>query len=812
MLPPSRCAARLATRLAAPMCPCLVLLALAGSPAYAQPQPPAAATTPADSRPVLAGRVVDPTGAVIAAATVEVERDGRRARLRTDGAGRFLFADQPPGTVVVVASAPGFTDDARSVDLPSAEAATLVFTLQPAGVRDDVVVTAMRVATPTSSLPHTVTIVDRARIEDRIAASDDLASLLEQTVPGFSPSLKKMTGRSESLRGREPLYTVNGVSQATPLRDGSRDGHSIDIDFLERVEVVHGSNALQGIGATGGTVNMVTRGPNADGSLLNEVRLGTSMHDSFDGDTSGSKLSWLLGKRVGTIDVVGGIAFNKRGMFHDASGTPVGLYPTQGDIMDSTSRSVYGKVGVDLGRQQRIEFLVNDFRLERDGDFLPVIGQRSTGRLGTSAPGDPRPLVGDPARNHTTMATLEYRHTQLAGGEAVAQAYWQQSSFLFEGGAFTTFALTTGGPAFLDQSAIESDKLGLKLTWTVPGARLFGIRTTTGLDVTQDATSQILARTNRAWVPEARLNEVSPFVQAQRAIGPRLLLTGGARFEYARLVVDDYTTLPSNNAVLVRGGAPSFTNVLPNVGAVLTLGAGWSTYTSLSQGFTMPDAGRVLRDVRLPGRDIDSLLDLQPIVVDNREVGVDYQSGRVRAHLAYYQSHSDLGAILVATPEQVFNVRRQPTTTSGVDATMEATLHERITLGGTFAWQRGRFDSDLDGRDDTDLDGLNIGPNRLNLFGTARLSRHVSARLQVSTLGERTFSGLTASRARFGGYTTADALVGITTRLGVVRLGIENLLDRQYVTYFSQVDPLQANDTFFAGPGRTLSVSLQRRF
>ena len=790
--------------------PALLAVLLATAPVAAQETQPG--SSPQPDRALVAGRVVDSSGGVVAGARVELDIAGQRTRISTDAEGRFRV-EMPAGVaLVVVASAPGFADDARALDAGSAEGRDLTLTLQPAGLRDDVLVTATRIETPTSSLPHTVTIVDRERIADRVAASDDLASVLEQTVPGFSPSLKKMTGRGETLRGREPLYTVNGVSQATPLRDGSRDGHFIDLDFLERVEVVHGSNALQGIGATGGVVNMVTRGPNADGSVLNEVRLGVTSHDSLDGDTVGSKLSWLLGKRFGRVDVVGGVAFNKRGLFQDATGTPIGLYPTQGDIMDSTSRSVYAKVGVDLAPQQRLEVLVNDFRLERDGDFMAVIGNRGAGRLTTSMAGDPRPLVGDPARNHTTMATLEYRHKALAGGEAVAQAYWQQSSFLFEGGAFTTFALTTGGPAFLDQSDIQSEKRGVKLTWTLPGTRFFGVRTTTGLDVTQDATSQVLARTNRAWVPEARLNEVSPFVQLQRSLGSRLLLTGGARFEYARLVVDDYTTLPSNNGVLVRGGAPSFTNVLPNVGAVYTLGGGWSTYASLSQGFTMPDAGRVLRDVRLPGLDVDTLFDLQPVVVDNREVGLDYQRGPVRAHLAYYHANSDLGSLLVATAEQVFNVRRQPTTTQGVDLTGEVIVNPRLTLGATYAWQRGRFDSNVDGVRDTDLDGLNIGPNRVNVFGVAQISRAVTTRVQVSSLAERAFRGLAASRARFGGYTTADALVGITTRAGVLRLGVENLLDRQYVTYFSQVDPLQGNDTLFAGPGRTFSVSLQRRF
>jgi iron complex outermembrane receptor protein len=792
----------------------VVLLACAlAAPAFAiQASAPAPTQLPASGHAGVTGKVLDTSGGAVANATVDVEQGGRRIRATTDVNGIFTLNGLSAGDAVVVAAKTGFAEDARSVALGGDQVTELTLTLQPASVRDDVVVTATRIATPISSLPHTVTIVDRQRIADRVAASDDLPSLLEQTVPGYSPSLKKLTGRAETLRGREPLYTVNGVSQATPLRDGSRDGHSIDLDFLERIEVVHGSNALQGIGATGGVVNMVTRGPNADGSLLNEVRLGVNAHDSFDGDAVGSKLSWLLGKRFGRVDVVGGVAFNKRGIFQDANGTPVGLYPTQGDIMDSTSRSVYGKVGVQIDRQQRIEVLVNDFSLERDGDFMAVVGNRASGQLATSIEGDPRPLVGAPAKNRTTMATIEYRHTQVAGGEAVAQAYWQTSSFLFEGGTFPTFMLAPGGAPFLDQSDIESDKAGVKLSYTLPGSRFFGIRSSAGLDITQDRTAQVLARTGRQWVPEAALDEVSPFVQFQRPLSRKLLLTGGARFEYARLAVDDYTTLASNNAVLVRGGSPSFSNVLPNVGAVYTLGGGWSTYASLSQGFTMPDAGRVLRDVRVPDRDVDSLLDLQPVIVDSREVGVDYTRGPVRAHVAYYHSNSDLGSLLVASPDQVFSVRRQATTTQGIDVTSEVVVHERLTVGGTYAWLKGRYDSNADGIRDTDLDGLNVGPNRLNVYGVGQVARNVSARLQLSTLSERSFTGLAASRARFGGYTTADALVGVTTRVGLLRLGVENLLDRQYVTYFSQVDPLAANDTLFAGPGRTFTVSLQRRF
>jgi iron complex outermembrane receptor protein len=622
-----------------------------------------------------------------------------------------------------------------------------------------------------------------------------------------------MTGRGETLRGREPLYTLNGVSQSTPLRDGSRDGHSIDVDFLERVEVVHGSNAMQGIGATGGVINMVTRQPNEDGQWMNEARLAVTTGDGLEGDGVGSKISWLTGRRIGRTSFVAGVALNQRGLLYDAAGSAVGLYPTQGDIMDSRSRNLFANVAVDLNAAQRVSLMVTDFHLERDGDFVAVPGNRASGQLATTVAGDPRPSVGDPARNTSRSATLEYRHRHLGAGELTAQAYLHDFAARFEGGTFGNFyRLTPDGPPFLDQSEIESDKVGVKLTYDIPARRLHGWRTTVGLDLTQDRTAQLLARSGRQWVPRTTLRETSPFVQVQRALGTRLLVTGGLRAEFARLIVGDYITIAANNAVDVAGGRPGFSDLLPNVGAVYQLGGGWSTYASLSQGFTMPDAGRVLRDVNIPGLDVDQLLDVQPVVADNREIGLDYHRGGVRAHMAYYRSHSDLGSLLVADATRTFSVRRQPTRTQGVDLVLEVSPRDNLTLGSTYAWQAGQFDSTGDGRPDTDLDGINIGPNRLNVFGVARVGPRVSTRLQVSTLFARDFTGPAARPALFGGYTTADFMASIDTAVGVVRVGVENALNRQYVTYFSQVEPFAANDTFFAGPGRTFTFSLQRRF
>ena len=786
-----------------PVIPLLLFLV----PAFAAAQPTAGA---------IAASVSDATGGALSGATCEIEGHGTTRLVSVvDRDGRCRFSAIAPGTYRLSVSLGGFESRVITVEVRAASPADVSLTLSPSRLTEDVVVSATRVPTPVSALPHTVTIVDRAVIEQRTAASDDLASVLESNVPGFGPSLKKLTGRGESLRGRNPLYTINGVPQHTPLRDGERDGHTIDLDFVDRIEVIHGSNAIQGIGATGGVVNMVTKSPRSDGSWTHDFKLSTGNAEDLPDDGWSSKFSYLLGKRVGIVEWVAGLAVHKRGLFFDADGRAIGLYPTQGDIMDSSARDFYGKVAVDASPSRRLEVSVNDFRLGRDGHFVPVAGDRATNLLTTSVAGDPRPSVGDPAVNDTTTVSVDYRDKKLFGGELALQAYVQDYEALFEGGAFTTFALTVGGPAYLDQSTITSDKRGAKATWSIPNGRLAGFTPMLGLDVSTDTSAQLLARTNRTWVPEMTLREIAPFAQLQRAVTRKVLLTGGFRAAVAELHVGDFTTLPSSRNTFVSGGRPTFTQVLPNIGAVVYPADNLSLFASFSEGFTMPDVGRVLRGVSTPGEDVDTLVDVEPVVTGNVEIGADYRLGRARMHASYYRSNADRGSLLERTADsQVFAVRREKTRIDGVDVTASLPVGERWSVGGTFSWLRGRFDSDRNGTVDTDLDGLNISPGRVNLHVEGRPARWLTTRMQLSTLRRRTVDGLAppARGREFGGYTLADVSVGVPTRFGTFRLAAENLLDKQYVLYFSQVDTAGANDTFFAGPGRGFVLGFERRF
>src|SRR5688500_9059020 len=182
---------------------------------------------------------------------------------------------------------------------------------------DRIVVSASTSRVPDSdaALPNTITIVDQEALRQQLAMTRDLSQVLANLIPAFAPSRQKMSSFGESLRGRQPLYMVDGVPQSTPLRDGSRDAHTIDPAMIERIEVIHGANALQGLGASGGIINIITkRAPRDDGETFHEVGLGSSISLPREDDSAGYRGSYLLGTRKGAFDFVGGLSYAQEGL------------------------------------------------------------------------------------------------------------------------------------------------------------------------------------------------------------------------------------------------------------------------------------------------------------------------------------------------------------------------------------------------------------------------------------------------------------------------------------------------------------------
>jgi iron complex outermembrane receptor protein len=678
-----------------------------------------------------------------------------------------------------------------------------------------VVLGALRTPQPISSVPNTVTIIDQEQLDTELSISDDLSTVLGHLVPNYSPSRQKLSNSGETLRGRPPLFMIDGVPQSTPLRDSKREAHTIDPDLLERVEVINGSSAVQGMGALGGIINLHTRNLAESEEWTSLIKTRMTASNDFDSDGFGYKGVFLTGRKWGDADLTVGGTLQTQGLYFDAAGLPIGLDLTQGDLANSTSRDLFFKAGYNFTPDQRLQLMVNDYRLSGKGDYEVVPGDRAAGVPTTVQRGDPE---GDAPENAVTTVSLDYNHDALWDGQLRAQAFYQDFAALFGGGILPSFQDPAIAPigTLLDQSQNESQKHGLKLSYSHDGFNIPGLTVTTGLDYLVDRTSQVLVHTDREWVPETTFTNWAPFVQLNQALfDERLQLNGGLRYESARLKVDDYTTIASAGGIAVEGGTPKFDDVLPNVGAVFDLGSNWSVYGSYSKGFTMPDIGRVLRAVDTPGRNVSDLLNLEPIIADNREIGVDYNGDRLTLHAAYFWSDSDLGMRL-ENVGGIFEVRREKTELQGLELSAAYDLTDEWRVGAMYSLTKGEFDSDGDDLVDTDLGGVNVAPDRLNLFAEWNtqevLPLPLSARVQLSHFFDRDFTGEAApANQNFDGYTLVDLSLATTTAAGDFHLSVENLFDEQYITYYSQTATTR-DDQFFAGRGRTFALTFQKQF
>lgn len=684
----------------------------------------------------------------------------------------------------------------------------------PADQRDEdegeLVVTAIRTPTPITAIPNTVRVLDREDVETQLAVSPSLLDSLSFSIPSLAPGRQKLTSAGESLRGRTPLYLVDGVPQSTPLRDGKRSGFTIDPAFVERVEVIFGANAIQGVGATGGIINYVTPDAPRSGDWLHRVTAEIST-DDFEEDAFHYRVAGLTGKRLGAFDFVAGAAFERHDLFYDGADRPVGIETTQGELMDSRSWSLFAKAGVEPAPNQRLEAMVNLYEIENDGDYRTVPGNALAGIPATTERGTP---AGDPTFNEANNVTLTYTHDDLLGGALTLQGFYYDFYALYGGDTFPVFQDPQIAPVgtLFDQSALSSEKHGARLTYVHRDLGLPGFQLVTGADYLRDTTFQELAQTGRLWVPELIYTGWAPFVQLEQALlNDVVRLSGGVRWEHAELNVPDYTTIASANRTAVKGGAPSFDEFLFNAGLVVEPADGFTLFGSYAQGFTMPDAGLILRAVNRPGQSVTDLVDLQPVIADNVEFGTAWRRDGLTAQASYFWSNSDLG-----TRIQVIGgagvVMRERTEIKGLEASVSYAFPSRHRIGAALAVLEGRFDSNADGEVDRDLDGRNIAPNRANLFVEGPIAGAVSGRFQLSHLFDRRFEG-NPRRFDFDGYTLADLLISYDAmRAGRFTLGISNIFDEQYISYASQTSNFIQNDSYVSGRGRALTLRWQGTF
>jgi outer membrane receptor protein involved in Fe transport len=245
----------------------------------------------------LEGRVTDPTGAVIANATVHLQLRSDAIFAKTDENGRFHLDGVQSGASLLV-SAKGFKSTSRKIIAQEAKDITIV--LEPESIADQVTVTAERMLTRVSDTASSVAVLSNEDLSTTAALTLDDA--LRQ-VPGFSlfrrsgSRTANPTSQGVSLRG----VGASGASRAAVLNDGVPVNDPFGgwvywgrtpRQSINRVEVVRGgASNLYGTDALGGVINFIPR----------ETKDAALSFETSYGNQQSPNASIFAGGRIGQI-------------------------------------------------------------------------------------------------------------------------------------------------------------------------------------------------------------------------------------------------------------------------------------------------------------------------------------------------------------------------------------------------------------------------------------------------------------------------------------------------------------------------------
>ena len=714
-------------------------------------------------------------------------------------------------------------DERTFIVLPSNEAAsgntpsTTASPIELAGTE----ITSSRLSSGVVPQARQVNVIEREQLKQLRQGSDGLATLLAKSIPGMADSSRTITDYGQTLRGRTMLVLVDGVPLNTN-RDSSRNLANIDPALIERIEVIRGSSAIYGAGATGGIISITTRP--AGGEQMAETTLtGVSPLSQVGSDGLGGQLQHHVAGAQGALDYAFDFGARHIGASYDAKGHRIAPEPSQGDLFDSNSYNIGGKVGWRIDELQRIQLSLSHYNAEQNSDYTadPAVSRLPPG----SAPAQPLSGLSLDEQNQikNTLVNLEYGHSEVLGGTFNAQLYYRDYFTRFT--PFDARGVATRGRN-VDQVMQNSEVVGSRITLRTPiggadtellwGGDFNQERSDMPIDIFDpqafDASGGTVFNNigKLSYMPDLTSRSVGAFAQLQHRFNEQWSMEGGIRYEYATAEYGDFIPLSESstaNPATVEGGKVHYDALLSNISLTYSPVSGQAVYAAFSQGFQLPDIGVQLRNARR-GFDIGSS-NLEPVKTNNYELGWRGELGEeTLASLAVFYTTSKLGdvqsfnngLILTRTQERIY----------GVEGSADwLTSDEHWGAGGSFTWMKGREQPDAG--DWQDMTGYRIPPVKLTAYLQYKPDEDWSHRVQATYFGAEDYrlKGVESfGRRRVDGYTTVDIISQYQlSEHDQVSVGVQNLFNRYYYPLYSQLMRNSNNTSHLPAPGTVLTAS-----
>jgi hypothetical protein len=224
------------------------------------------------------GTVKDASGAVLPGVTVEANNTSRGGTFTevTNAEGVYRMPSLPPGRYTVTATLSGFNPSAvGNVNLVLGQILKVDHTLR-VGVSESITVTAEAPLVDVKQSSSSTSV--RSEEFERLPVGRDFASVVTLT-PGANRERASGGISVDGASASENKFVIDGVD-TTDMRDGSQ-AKTLITDFIDEVQVKSAGYAAEFGGATGGVINVVTKG--GTNEFRGEV-YGYASQDNLNGD------------------------------------------------------------------------------------------------------------------------------------------------------------------------------------------------------------------------------------------------------------------------------------------------------------------------------------------------------------------------------------------------------------------------------------------------------------------------------------------------------------------------------------------------
>ncbi|MBP3942791.1 TonB-dependent receptor [Sphingobacteriaceae bacterium WQ 2009] len=757
----------------------------------------------------------------------------------TNKEGKFTI-DVTPGKYTLYSSYLSQSSKEEYFQIAENEQLYLKLHISDTNSLDEVVIVNSRKPQRIAEIPGTVYLINGEKVAEKAKAGISLKEFLGQLVPGLDYGGEGRSNWGQNMRGRSVMVLIDGVS-LNSARNLSRQFESIDPFNIEKIEILSGASSIYGGNATGGIINIVTKGAQSK-QFSGETQVG--LKAGFNSDDYDWKIAQSLQGGTKKWDFFGSAVYGKNGGFYNPQGNQILTDVSQTDLQYNQTVDLFGKIKYRINDRSSITASTQYYNAGFQGDKSIHFGDKLSGfttnnqdllSMKNGYDSDVNPFT------KRFMENISYQVTDILGGQDLflqgtyrneRVAFYPLPSTIDNGDNFTS--------TYFNSTEQNTNYAGFK---SVLSKKWEKLDITYGLDYDYEGfnsqlnifdpvksfqssglRNELIGQVDR--YPSLYTSSLAGYFQGNFKLTKSLKLSAGARYQNIGVSIDDF--VGSNQQVMlffkqgstassIKGGKSNFDAALFNASLLYEFNPKQQAWLNFSQGVALADPakfygyGKYSLNSSTQNWDLSNSINvqdnpLQGIKTDQLELGYRYRDTNFKFQIAGFISQSNKNLLYDRSSFQVL-VTDDKLRNVGLEMDFAYSVNG-FTLGANAMVLSSK--QKVDNKWENQI-LYNLSPSKISSY-----LRYDHAKFSVNFQNQQIFKATDNLGNAFTPYNSSDLNASYRTKIGQFNVAVQNVLNTTYQTLYSQkfevIYAKQYYPKYFPARGRTVNVTYTYKF